>query len=86
MSHDGSEDPIDYTIYNAIYDLIKGVSAEKIANDLGWDLEKVLEIHPEKITDKKLALLADENYWPDDDNWALDVAIKKYRSKQKSQK
>ena len=79
MSHDGSEDPIDYTVSNAIYDMIEGKPCEELSDDLGWDLADVVAIHPSNISKDELWNLADEEHWPDshfDDLWA---AIEKFR-------
>ena len=81
MSHDGSEDPIDFSVSNAIYELVEGRSAQEIADDFGWDLDDVMEIHPKNIEERKLTVLADENYWPYEHVSELRLAIKKYRSK-----
>lgn len=79
MSHDGSEDPVDYTISNAIYDLIEGKAANFVAEELGWGIEDLDDIHPTTIDDQKLATLADEHYWPYEHLRELKLAIKNYR-------
>ena len=79
MSHDGSEDPIDYTILNAIYDLIEGKAANLVAEDLGLGIEDLDDIHPATIDDQKLEALADEHYWACVHLRELRLAIKNYR-------
>ena len=64
MTHDGSEDPIDFTISNAIYDLIEGKPAVEVAEEIGWDIEDIASIHPKNIARQRLIEIADEQYWP----------------------
>ncbi len=70
-----------YTVSNAIYELVEGKSAQDIADELGWDLDDVMEIHPKTIEERKLTVLADKHYWPYEHVGELRLAIKKYRSK-----
>ena len=83
MSHDGSEDPVDYSISNAIYELLNGIPPEEVADTLGWDLQDLTAILPGNISDSKLATLADEHYWPPEHVEELKAAIQKLESNRK---
>jgi hypothetical protein len=83
MSHDGSDDPIDYTIACVISDLIDGKSSDEVADELGWDIEDVMKIHPDNISDGTLAFIAEENYWQNEDFEDLEAKLQKYRSERK---
>lgn len=79
MTHDGSKDPIDFTISNAIYDLIGGKPEGEVADDLGWELGEIMNIHPMTISSDKLIKIADEQYWPRPHLHELLQSIKNYR-------
>lgn len=64
MTHGGSGNPTDLTVYNAIHALIEGKSATEVANETGWDLEDVMSVHPESISRTRLIEIADEQHWP----------------------
>ena len=64
MTHDGSEDPIDFTISNAIYDLIGGKSSAEVADELGWEIKEIMGVHPKNLSRQRLIEIADEQYWP----------------------
>jgi hypothetical protein len=81
MSLDGSDDPVDYTISNAIIELIDGRPPEEIADENGWDLEDVMKIHPDNLSDRILELLADEHYWPNEHIEDLKTKLKEYLKK-----
>jgi len=70
MSHDGTEDPVDYSISNAIYELLNGIPPDEVADTLGWDMPD-------------LATIADENYWPSDHVEELKTEIRKFVSSSK---
>jgi hypothetical protein len=81
MSHDGSEDPVDYTISNSIYELLDGKEVNVVADDLGWDIEDVMNIHPDNISDRHLTEIAEENYWSRRHLVDLKIALSKYQAK-----
>jgi len=83
MSHDGTEDPVDYSISNAIYELLNGIPPDEVADTLGWDMPDLATILPGNISNTKLDSLADENYWPSDHVEELKTEIRKFVSSSK---
>jgi hypothetical protein len=70
-------------VANAIIDLIDGRSSEEMADELGWDLEDVMKIHPDNISDRTLELIAEENYWENEHIEDLGAKLQRYRSERK---
>lgn len=81
MITNGSKDPIDFTISNAIYDLMGGKPEGEVADDLGWELRKIMNIHPMTISGEKLMEIADEQHWPQPHLRELLQSIENYRTR-----
>lgn len=81
MTHDGSKDPIDFTISNAIYDLMRGKPEGEVADDLGWELEEIMNIHPMTISSEKLIEIANEQHWPKPHLHELLQSIENHRAR-----
>jgi len=54
-----------------------------MADELGWDIEDVMKIHPDNISDGTLGLIAAENYWENEHIEDLEAELQKYRSERK---
>ena len=70
-------------VANVISDLVDGRSSEEMADELGWDIEDVMKIHPDNISDGTLALIAAENYWENEHIEDLEAELQKYQSERK---